>query len=123
MMIDNHAVVDPQGLGGVQWLLNLRKGWVRETMCVFMETRVSKEITGVDPRRSIGRGLECVGKHVMRTRRRTDVVEEREACVIEKSRGGCADVGAIGDRKRREIEEKGRGHGDVGEVESRASEA
>lgn len=24
---------------------------------------------------------------------------------------GCADVGAFGDRTRREIEEKGRGHG------------
>lgn len=49
----------------------------------FMATRVSKEKTRVDPRRSKGRGLECVGKDVMRTRRRRDVVEERKACVVE----------------------------------------
>lgn len=31
IMIDNHVVVDDlQGLGGVQWWLNLKRGWVRE---------------------------------------------------------------------------------------------
>lgn len=47
MMIDNHAVVvDPQGY--VQWLLNLKKAWVREGPGVFFKaTRVSKEKQGL----------------------------------------------------------------------------